>query len=246
MGFGILFIGYIITYLFWMIGSYGSYFAIIGCFIMLYALTKTAEYEPKFKYAFFSLIPLMVCWGFFALKDAVDAFGTILPGFLASGTADTVVTYIRVVAELIYHFALLSSIAKIAGDTGVLKTRNAAWRNFAIYGVFVLTEILDTALPDNTYLALYVFMAVVILWLLSLVLNGICIFSCYMRICDENDTEMEAKQSRFEFINKFRAEYDRREKKAQKENREHHMQKIHKRIDRMNKANEAIAKKKKK
>ena len=37
---------------------------------------------------------------------------------------------------------------------------------------------------------------------------------CYTRICDEGDVEMNRKPSRFAFINKMRAELDKREEKA--------------------------------
>ena len=47
-----------------------------------------------------------------------------------------------------------------------------------------------------------------------IILNLILIFMCYTRICDESDVEMNRKPSRFAFINKMRAELDKREEKA--------------------------------
>ena len=53
MGFGLLLTGYLMTYLL-SLSSYGAFPAIIGCVIMLYALTKLIEYEPGFRYAFYA------------------------------------------------------------------------------------------------------------------------------------------------------------------------------------------------
>jgi len=232
MGFGLLFIGYIATYLLYLAGGYGCFPAMIGCFVMLYALTKIAEYEPRFKYAFFAVIPLTICWGYFAAIEIAALFGGILPGFLSWGGTKNTVIYIKTFFDLVYHVALLTSIAKIAEDTGISKTRTAAFRNLIIYAIFFVAEIIDHFTPVTSEYSLYIFLAVMFLWLAGLVLNGICIFSCYMKICDEGDLEMEAKPSRFKIINDLRAEYDRREKKAQKENREYHIEKLKKRAER--------------
>jgi len=232
MGFGLLFIGYIATYLLYLAGGYGCFPAIIGCFIMLYALTKIAEYEPRFKFAFFAVIPLTVCWGYFVAVEIASLFGTVLPGFLSwNGTKNTVI-YIRSFFDLVYHTALLLSITKIAEDTGITKTKVAALRNLIIYVIFFVAEIIDYFTPVTSAYSLYIFLAVMFLWLAELVLNGICIFSCYMRICDEGDQDMEVRPSKFKIINDLRAEYDRREAKAQKENREYKIEKLKKRAER--------------
>lgn len=232
MGFGLLFIGYILTYLLYLAGGYGCFPALIGCFIMLYALTKVSEYESRFKYAFFAVIPLTVCWGYFAAIEIATLLGTALPGFLSwNGTKNTII-FIRTFFDLIYHTALLLSIAKIAEDTGITKTKVAALRNLIIYFIFFAAEIIDYFTPATNAYAIYIFLAVMLLWFAELVLNGICIFSCYMRICDEGDQNMDAKPSRFKVINDLRAEYDRREAKAQKENREYKIKKLKRRAER--------------
>jgi len=132
----------------------------------------------------------------------------------------------------VYHTALLLSITKIAEDTGITKTKVAALRNLIIYVIFFVAEIIDYFTPVTSAYSLYIFLAVMFLWLAELVLNGICIFSCYMRICDEGDQDMEVRPSKFKIINDLRAEYDRREAKAQKENREYKIEKLKKRAER--------------
>jgi len=237
MGFGLLFIGYLATYLLYLAGGYGCFPAIIGCFLMLYALTKLSEYEPLFKYAFFAVIPLTVCWGYFVAAEVALSFGTVLPGFLSSVKTQNAIIYARSFFDLLYHSALLLSIAKIAGDTGIARTRNAAIRNLIVYAAFVVAQIADFLTPVTSAYSLYVFLGVLIFWLMELILNSICIFSCYMRICDEGDQDMDAKPSKFKIINDLRTEYDRREAKAQKENREYRINKLQKRAERAKRKN---------
>ena len=47
-----------------------------------------------------------------------------------------------------------------------------------------------------------------------IILDLVLIASCYSRICDENDVDMERKPSRFAFVNKIRAELDAKQARA--------------------------------
>lgn len=236
MGFGLLFIGYIATYLLFMAGGYGCYPEIIGCLVMLYALTKLIEYEPKFKYAFFSVIAVTVCVAYNVVSEIALMLGITSLGFFGAGIAATLFMYAKAIANLVFHVTLLLAVAKITKDTGVEKTYKASVRNLIIYAIFFVLETIGTFLPSNSAASLYVFYAVMLLWVSWLVLDCIVIFSCYMRICDENDKEMAAKPSAFKFVNKIREEFDRREKKAEQTSREYRAQKIQRRVDRINAA----------
>lgn len=236
MGFGLLFIGYISTYLLFLAGGYGCYPEFIGCLIMLYALTKLIEYEPRFKYAFFSVIGVTVCVAYNVITEFTLMLGFSSLGFLGTGIIATVFVYAKAIANLVFHAALLLSIAKIAKDTGVEKTYKASIRNLIIYAIFFVVEMVGSFLPNNTSASLYVFFAVMLLWLSWLMLDCITIFSCYMRICDENDKEMSVKPSSFKFVNNIREEFDRREKKAHQTSREYRMQKMQRRMDHINSA----------
>ena len=59
MGFGILFIGYILAFLMKII-PYGYIFELTGILLMIYAFTKLAEYHKYFKYAFFAAIAMIL------------------------------------------------------------------------------------------------------------------------------------------------------------------------------------------
>lgn len=220
MGFGILFIGYLLTYLLSMAGSYGCYPAIIGCALMLYSLTKLVEYESSFKLPFFTALPVTLCVTYSFVNELCRSVGILLPTFLTSQITLTAVTYSSAIFDLAFNVTLLYAISRIAKETGVDRARNAAIRNIVVYGVYFASVLLDESLPSDSAVRPYTFLTALALSLLVLALNSIVIFSCYMRICDESDTEMERKESRFEFVNKFNKEFDRREEKAHKESRE--------------------------
>ncbi len=231
MGFGLLFIGYLMTFLLSMAGSYGCYPAIVGCIVMLYAATKLVEYEPRFKYVFFSIIPMSLCVAF-DLSAAVSALmGSDMPGFLSWSVTADIVKYAKFVFELSFHVLLLTSVASIASETGVDKTAHAAWRNLIIYAVYFVTAVVASFLPGDLPVSPYLFIAQFALYLIWMILNAIALFSCYMRICDEGDQEMKVKPSRFGFVNRLREEYDRREANAQKTQRDYREQKMKKRAE---------------
>lgn len=236
MGFGILFIGYLLTYLLSLAGQYGCYPAIVGCFVMFYALTKLVEYEPKFRYAFFAVIPITLCVAYTVSAEIATMLGASLPGFLGAKETAIALGYANAVSDLVFHVFLLSAIAKIAEDTGVLKVKKAAYRNLEIYCVFFVFQIASDVIKSESAAAMYVFAAAMLLWLVWLVLDSVVIFSCYMNICDDTDSDMEMKPSPFKFVNRIRAEFDAREERAQRANREYRENKMKKRVERLNNA----------
>ncbi len=241
MGFGILFIGYIAAYIMSLAGAYGCFPATIGCIVMMYALTKLLDYEPYFKYAFFTLIPLTLCVGYRLFAEVTFMFGLFLPRFLGYEITETVFAYGKVFFDLVFNVVLFIAIYKIAKATEVEKTQKASIRNIVFFALYSVTAIVNEIYPNR-----YIFMGSMIIYLVTVILNSVCICSCYMRICDESDRDMTAKRSKIEAINKFRDEFDRKEEKAIEANKEYHMQKIHKRLDRIEQGKKRSQAKKKK
>ena len=222
-------------------GAYGCFPSIIGCMVMMYAITKLVDYEPFFKYSFFSLIPLTICVGYRLFDEITLMFGSYLPGFLGYEITGIIFAYGKVFSDLIFNLSLFFAIYRIAKETDVEKTEKAAIRNAIFFAIYSVVGIANEIYPHR-----YIFMAAMIIYLVTVVLNCICIFSCYMRICDESDKEMTAKKSKIEAINKFRDEFDKREEKAREAHKEYHMQKIHKRLDRIERGKQRTQQKKKK
>ena len=73
---------------------------------------------------------------------------------------------------------------------------------------------------------------VLILYFVWIIFNLVLIYSCYARICDESDVDMEQKPSRFAFVNKMRAESEERSRAAAERQAKYKEEKRKKRISR--------------
>ena len=113
---------------------------------------------------------------------------------------------------------LCVSVSLISKETGELKLRYVAIRNLVLYCVYFVLQFICW-LPHEyvgTLLQLTALPAVVQLVSFALLLlNSLMIFSCYRRICDEEDVDMPQKPSRFEFVNEMRREREEKEKARQ-------------------------------
>lgn len=233
MGFGILLIGYLATYLMSRAGGYGCYPAAIGCILLLYSLTKLAEYESRFKLAFFAAMPVTVCVVYELAASICGLLGVSLPWILSSEAMTVAMAYAKLASDMLLHVALLLAVFKIASDTGLDKIRNASLRNLIIYAAYFIVALAQSFMPSDSSVSLYAFFLSLLLWLVWLVLNTVLFFSCYSKICDDGDQDMSAKQSKLKFINDIRNEYDKREEKAMNENRAYYSNKMRARAEKL-------------
>ena len=234
MGFGLIFIGYLLTFLLSLAGGYGCYPALVGCFVLLYAQTKLTEYEQSFKYSFFATIPMSLCALFDVLMSGAELMETTLPGFLGWAETEVAIRYADMIFKLAFHALLLLAVARIAADTGLDRVNRAANRNLVVYVVYFALAAIAAMLPAGLEIAPYIFIAQFVLYLTCAVLNATTLFSCYMHICDEGDQDMKAKPSRFESVNRWREEFDRREEKARRASLEYRAERMAKQQEKLN------------
>lgn len=221
MGFGLLFVGYVFTYL---IGftKYTAGAILIGCCLMYSGLSRLRNYNPTFKRAIYIIIPiffakLYLCGG---LIDEI--FELNIPFF--RGTVSIVLNVIEQVLDLAFHFALYTAVKSITSDLDLYKLNNSALRNIILTFMYYIPALLwmlpitlaDTVKTGFGYL-------LIILRLFISVLNSILIYSCYMHICPVGDEDMPIKKSRFAFINKLREETARRQQKVADERVERYL-----------------------
>ena len=231
MGFGLLFIGYFMTYL--MSVSYAGYLIrLVGYALMLYAFTKLCAYNRTFKLPLYSVLPLLGVTGvgcFIEIGEflykflIIDSF-TVTEGFKYTlGAVDDVLVFI-------FHVCLLYAIRAIAKETEVEKLSYAAVRNFVFMCVYqVLSSIALLPFSFVEGYKRYFSMPIILLYFALIILNLVLIFRCYANICDESDIDMPLKKSRFEFVNKIREETARREQKAADDSVEYARQKLEQR-----------------
>lgn len=231
MGFGLLFIGYFTATLM-SINTFGSSFKLVGYGIMLIASGKLKKYNRAFTYleltayimlAFSALLAVSDIWIFLYDEMLVDSnpFGGAYP---------TVIIYAEILLSLVYNTVMLYAIRRIAVETEAEKIAASSVRNFifiCVYYVLYFIGVFPFTFAD-TYLK-YCGAFILLFNFVWIILNLVLIYSCYARICDENDIEMNRKLSRFAFVNKMRAESEERQARAAERQAEYRRQRQEKR-----------------
>ena len=216
MGFGVLFFGYCITYIM-ALNPYGVLFRLFGYLLIVLGCKKLSEYEPRFKRSALMGVVLLALSVVQLVSFLLDfAYENLLiASDLFPSAIDDVLFYLNLALVCTFHVFLLLAIRCIARDTESDRIQSAAVRNLffvCMYYFMVLLAYVPSPIQEayNKYLALPLFM-LNIAWL---ILNVVLLFSCYAKICDEGDVEMEQKPSRFEFVNNYRREMEERRRIA--------------------------------
>lgn len=221
MGFGLLFLGYFATTMMSIPLSrllsvdLGGIAKIIGYLVIVIAAKKLSEYHSGFKTL---IVSSSVMVGISAIESFIDIGAFFIDAQIGKFPFATaikyindkmIVDYVLFVAVIIFISTLCIAIKQIAEDTGLRTIMASATRNFVFYCIFFAIKAFSL-LPFawiTTYKPVFVF-ALLLIELLCWILNLFMIFTCYAKICDSNDVEMKQKPSRFDFINKKRAEQE--------------------------------------
>ena len=216
MGFGWLFIGYFIATLM-SINIAGSFIRIVGYGIIFFAASKLNKYNRTFTYL---QIVTVLMLGVSLLISVSNVCGFLYDEMLIernifSEKFDLIMGFIEMCVSLVFNGVMLYSIHAIAVETQVNKIAVNSIRNFifiCLYFVLNVVAYLPFGFVDE-YVSI-LSLPVLLLYFVCIILNLILIYSCYARICDENDTEMDRKPSRFAFINRMRAKMEEKESNA--------------------------------
>ena len=223
MGFGILFVGYLITYLM-SLNPLGPVFHILGYAVMALGLSRLNRYHTSFFYATVASIALLISSlvGGILLLAGYLYDNLILSVCLYPPIVQAVLEILNAVLIFLFHALLLWSIRAMAHETELPKLGISAIRNFVFICLSYLIN-LTVRLPmwDNEMKS-YFNLAYVLLQLSWILLDLWLLYSCYAKICDENDGEMQRKASRFAFVNRFRDAFDQRENRAIEADRAYH------------------------
>ena len=201
MGFGILFLGYLITY----VGSMTPVYAftqIFGVLVMLYALSKLARHNTNFT----------VTFGI-TLAYLVQSVYTVVGYFMAwedAGVLRAIEQYTGIAIVFLFHVGLMLAIRDIAVFTSLPKLKTRAIRNIITTVAYCLLTVLPhLGLITNATVAQYVTIASYLLGIIWLVLNAALIFSCYLWICLEGEENMDKSPLNIPFLNTVNAAMNR-------------------------------------
>ena len=234
MGFGLLFIGYFVA-TFMSINVIGSFMRIFGYGIIFISASKLNKYNRSFGLLGLSSLVMLAIAMLLALSD-VSTFlydNLLIESNIFGDTYRNIVGYVEMAMSFAFNATMLYAIRSIALETEVGKIATSAVRNFMFICVYYVLNVIGM-LPFSwaDQYSKYLSAPVLLLYFVWLILNLVLIYSCYARICDENDVEMLRKPSRFAFVNKMREESDRKEQRAAERQAEYRRQKLEKRQNR--------------
>lgn len=237
MGFGLLFIGYFAVSLM-TLNPVGSLFRLIGYGLVLLSVLKLRKYHRAFEWSILTTILMILVSGALLFADATE----FLHQAMLLGNAPifefgrNIIGYVEQGASFIFLAFLLYAIRKIAQETEVQKLVISSVRNFIFVCVYYFICAVSY-LPFESVRSCSGELRIVslILYFTIILLNVILLWKCYANICDENDVQMIRKPSRFDWVNRFREEFDRREEKARRETAAYRQEKREKRKNKRNK-----------
>lgn len=213
MGFGILFIGYLIASVL-SINPFGDITRLIGFSIILFALVKLSPHAKGFRAAKYFSLALILASGASGALTLAERFGADVGAFALT---KQILLYSVTVLFYAFHLFLLFGIRELARAVELSKLADKALRNFIIGSFyFVLTFVGSLDTPFKESFANYLGLPTLVIGLVWYILNAVLIYSCYMWICLEGDENMERKKSRFEFVNKINEALDKKEENAMK------------------------------
>ena len=188
MGFGLVLIGYFLSFL---MSNFHSAFAFAGAYLMINGLWRLKDYKRAFTYTLYPSGLFMVL----SLKDTVlellSAFGGEV-AFFEGAVISAVFEILMIAAVSLFHLSLFLSIADLAKEVGVEKIRVSSLRNlvfFALYVVACAVRFLPVKYPD--IFLLYLNLIIQLMQIFWIVLSILLIFSCFRNIVDKEKQELE-------------------------------------------------------
>lgn len=203
MGFGWLFLGYVISFLLYSVAgmlNVGFLAHAVGYLLMLRGLYELRKYRREF------LLPLaVVClllpitvWD--ALRELSETFLWRLP-FLTE-TATTVVAWVDFGLLLAFHFSLYYAISVIARSVELPRTvRDAMFDTIVGAGYAVLYIV--SRLPVLASVAAQFSVPLTVFLLFWRICDLCLLISCCKNICPAGDENVAPRRYRWEFLNRL-------------------------------------------
>lgn len=206
MGFGLLILGYFLTFAFTISQSY--FFAdVIGALVLLYSFTKLSEYNLHFKSA--------------AAAGVVFTLLALASGMLISmhmltneGALDILLDAAKSVAALVMHIFIFLGTRGIAQGADCTGLAEKTMRNLVLtvtyYVLYFLTLLLALFAPQ---IVSYVSFMVYLYFWVCLVLNILLFHTCFGMLYPAEGDPMENRRSKIPLLNKISDAFDKVEDK---------------------------------
>ncbi|MBE6541625.1 MAG: hypothetical protein E7672_04180 [Ruminococcaceae bacterium] len=209
MGFGILLIGYFVTFAF-TLSEYYFFADIIGICIMLYAFIKLDQYNRYFSLA-------AICGTAYLILCSVNAVSLMWELYSPTGTIDMIVDIGKQISACGMHIFIFLGTRGIAGNAESDKLVKNTDRNFVMTMVYYVFSVLVLVIsPFIDSVVQYISAGVFFYWIVCIVLNIALLYKCFGIICPADEDENEIKRSRFAIVNKINDKFEEIEQNKQK------------------------------
>ena len=191
MGFGLLVVGYFLSFL---MSNFHSAFAFAGAYLMINGLFKLKDYKREFIYALYPAGLFMAL----SLKDTVLDLLSVFEGgiaFFEGAVVSTVSELLMIGAVSALNISLFLTVSALAVEIGIEKIRVSALRNlvfFVIYIIACAVRFFPISYPDEFLLYLDLIIRLMqLFWIISAML---LLFSCFRNIVDKEKQDMETEE----------------------------------------------------
>lgn len=210
MGFGILFLGYLISL---NTVAYPGFTKIFSFLLMLLAMSKLGVYNRRLKGAYTALIPASLLGALYFFLEIARMFSLLSQEGIT--LLFRLVPLAVAICEAVFLFYLLGGLADLAKETEVPFLQLGALRNrilsLVYYFLFIIGQF-DYSQALTRFLVYYN-VALLFVWFFLFFLNAKLIYGFYMWICLPGDESMSRKTSRIPFVDKLYERMDEAEER---------------------------------
>lgn len=209
MGFGILLLGYLITYFISITANalgIGSIALLAGSALMFWGIRSLCRFNLSFVPAKWLTLPVFALGLLRLWQDIAKAW------FAWEGKAadvmTAVITWASFATMLVFHFAMLYGIRVLALEVGLGKLSSHAMYNTLAVGVWGGLFLLCNMPAIGESLLPYLSVSMALFNLVYLISNIVLLVRCAKNICAEGDEEVAPKPSRFAWLNRINESYN--------------------------------------
>ncbi len=209
MGFGVLLLGYFVTYLVSITAGpigIGSLTLLVGSALMFWGIRNLCRFNLSFVPAKWLTLPVFAL-GLCRLWQDIAKAWFVWEG-KAADIMTTIVMWASFAITLVFHFAMLYAIRVLALEVGLNKLSSHAMYNTLAVGIWGVLFLLCNMPALGESLLPYLSISMALFNLVYLISNIILLLRCAKNICAEGDEEVAPKPSRFAWLNRISNTYN--------------------------------------
>lgn len=200
MGFGLLLIGYIITYLGSFVAQISAFTNILGVGIIIYSLRKLV-FENK-------LFMASAVFAFFAEIASIISLAIQIFSTNENSMVSIIFAYIAEISIILLNILVMLGIFFLAKAVSLPKIMYMSMLTVGISGLNIVFYILCETVKSQYALERLV-IVYMILQVLIVVLSLIVVFNSYVRICYEGDEKMQKQGTGSKFMDTLNNMFDK-------------------------------------